>query len=174
MKNYFKSDLKRILSSVPHPEGTSEAYFAIDVILSRLHKIKSTSKIPFEIKITRGSGLELLFNRSVVIYDNTTNIMARIRAPSSNNQSVLISSHWDSGIGSPGASDDGISVVTLLEILNTLVHNDSWIKDLKNDVIFMWNGGEELGLHFHRVFCVYFKVCWVLLCLYSKIHGQRT
>jgi Zn-dependent M28 family amino/carboxypeptidase len=64
-------------------------------------------------------------------------------------QVIPCSQHFPNTLG---ASDDGISVVTLLEVLNTLVHNETWIRELKSDVIFMWNGGEELG----RVLVVFY------------------
>lgn len=88
-------------------------------------------------------------DRNPVYYTNVTNIIARINCPDQRKKNaVMISSHWDTGVGSPGASDDGIGVVAIIEILNLYAHNPQLVSKLQHDVIFMWNGGEELGSNY--------------------------
>lgn len=54
---------------------------------------------------------------------------------------VLVSGHYDSHPPAPGAGDDGISVVAMLEALRVL----SAGQPLRNDLLFLFTDGEELG-----------------------------
>ena len=54
---------------------------------------------------------------------------------------VLVSGHYNSHPPAPGAGDDGISVVAMLETLRAL----SAGQPLRNDLIFLFTDGEELG-----------------------------
>lgn len=54
---------------------------------------------------------------------------------------VLISGHYDSHPPAPGAGDDGISVVAMLESMRVLHARQS----LRNDILFLFTDGEELG-----------------------------
>lgn len=56
---------------------------------------------------------------------------------------LMLSSHFDSVVGSPGAGDDGYAVVVLFELLRVLSLSAD---KLKHGIIFLWNGSEELGL----------------------------
>lgn len=56
---------------------------------------------------------------------------------------LMLSSHFDSVVGSPGAADDGYAVVVLFEVLRVLSQSAD---KLKHGIIFLWNGSEELGL----------------------------
>jgi Zn-dependent M28 family amino/carboxypeptidase len=55
---------------------------------------------------------------------------------------LLLTAHYDSVSTAPGATDDGSGVVTLLETLRTLRSGEP----VKNDLIFLFAEGEELGL----------------------------
>ena len=55
--------------------------------------------------------------------------------------SVLFSSHFDSVSTAPGATDDGMGVVTLLQLVEYFAENRP-----KRDVIFNINNAEEEGL----------------------------
>lgn len=59
-----------------------------------------------------------------------------------------MAAHYDTVPNSPGASDDGAGVVTLLETLRALKAGPP----LKNDVIFLFTDGEEVGLLGARAF----------------------
>jgi hypothetical protein len=69
------------------------------------------------------------------------NIAARIKG-SEEGRDLLLVSHYDSVPNSPGASDDGAGVVTLLETARALRTG----APLKNDVILLFTDGEEVGL----------------------------
>jgi hypothetical protein len=57
-------------------------------------------------------------------------------------KSVLLVGHYDSVPSGPGAADDGSAVATMLETLRALKTGEP----LKNDVIFLFTDGEEIGL----------------------------
>ena len=57
---------------------------------------------------------------------------------------VLISAHFDSAIGSPGASDDGAQVAVALEVARLLA-TGAWAPILPRAVILLFNGAEEFN-----------------------------
>ncbi|HEV2704401.1 MAG TPA: M28 family metallopeptidase [Pyrinomonadaceae bacterium] len=70
-----------------------------------------------------------------------SNIIARLKG-TEGGKAVLLASHYDTVPNSPGASDDGAGVVTLLECLRALKAGPA----LKRDVVFLFTDGEEVGL----------------------------
>jgi hypothetical protein len=54
---------------------------------------------------------------------------------------LLVTSHYDSQATTPGASDGGIAVVAMIESLRVLKARPG----LRNDVVFLFSDGEELG-----------------------------
>ncbi|KAI8347115.1 hypothetical protein B0O80DRAFT_502910 [Mortierella sp. GBAus27b] len=56
-------------------------------------------------------------------------------------EAVLASAHFDSVLIGHGATDDGIGVAVLLEVIRNLIHHP-----VKHNVIFNINNGEEIGL----------------------------
>jgi Zn-dependent M28 family amino/carboxypeptidase len=54
---------------------------------------------------------------------------------------VLITGHYDSATSAPGAADNGVSVAAMLESMRALEAG----KPLKNDTVFLFTDGEELG-----------------------------
>jgi Zn-dependent M28 family amino/carboxypeptidase len=69
------------------------------------------------------------------------NVVATLKG-SETGKSVLLVGHYDSVPTGPGAADDGAAVATMLETLRALKTGES----LKNDVIFLFTDGEEVGL----------------------------
>ncbi|MBW2243945.1 MAG: M28 family peptidase [Deltaproteobacteria bacterium] len=75
------------------------------------------------------------------------NVLARL--PGSHaDTAVLLASHYDSHPAGPGAADDGTGVVVLLEIARALRLDPR----PRNDVIFLFDEGEEQGLIGAQVF----------------------
>jgi hypothetical protein len=69
-----------------------------------------------------------------------SNILVRLQGTDST-QTVLVSGHYDSHPPAPGAGDDGISVVAMLETMRVLRAS----QPLRNDILFLFTDGEELG-----------------------------
>eukprot|EP01083_Nonionella_stella_P066496 175140_1 len=76
------------------------------------------------------------------VYANITNIVARIRPrrKAVSEHALLLSAHFDTAMGSPGASDDCIHIANMLEILRNLAYSDI---ETDHAVIFNFNGAEE-------------------------------
>ncbi|ODN00400.1 Endoplasmic reticulum metallopeptidase 1 [Orchesella cincta] len=60
------------------------------------------------------------------------------------NYSILVNCHFDTKPGSPGATDNMISCVTMLEVIRVLAGENP--TSLRNSIVFLFNGAEELGL----------------------------
>jgi hypothetical protein len=69
------------------------------------------------------------------------NIMVKIDAPDTD-RGVLFMAHYDSNLEGPGAADNMLSVVSLLEAMRSQALN----KNLKKNLYFLFSDGEELGL----------------------------
>lgn len=81
--------------------------------------------------------------------DKPVNIVAKIDG-SEDGKALLIFSHYDSAlVPSPGASDAGSGVVTILETLRAYKASG---KKPKNDIIILFTDGEEVGLDGAKLF----------------------
>ena len=82
------------------------------------------------------------------VYCNVTNVVARLyprhlgdkRDDLESTPSILVNAHFDSFVTSPGASDDGVGVAAMLEVIRAYA-NDGMVK--RYPVIFLFNGAEE-------------------------------
>jgi Zn-dependent M28 family amino/carboxypeptidase len=68
------------------------------------------------------------------------NVIVRVPGTSPTRE-VLITAHYDSFPGAPGAADDGVSVAAMLETMRALKAGPP----LKNDLVFLFTDGEEHG-----------------------------
>jgi hypothetical protein len=73
-------------------------------------------------------------------HGQVSNILVRLPG-SDPTSTVLVSGHYDSHPPAPGAGDDGLSTVAMLESLRVLNAGSP----LRNDVLFLFTDGEELG-----------------------------
>ena len=74
-------------------------------------------------------------------YRNLTNVVARVRGRRPNSTcALLISSHFDSAIGSVATSDANAEIAIMTELLRLFLHDP-----LDVDVVFNFNGGEDRG-----------------------------
>lgn len=76
-------------------------------------------------------------------YTNVTNIIVRLSCPldsqnpddrSCEDNAVLLNSHFDTTLGSPGATDDGSGTAVMMDIIRVLSRRD-W-RDYKNSIVF--------------------------------------
>ncbi|KAI3966619.1 hypothetical protein MKW92_024597 [Papaver armeniacum] len=101
-------------------------------------------RIEIEETVVAGSFKMLFLGHSISFaYRNHTNIVARISSTKSRDTdtSVLINAHFDSPLGSPGASDCASCVASMLEVARLTV-DSSWVPP--QPVILLFNGAEEL------------------------------
>lgn len=70
-----------------------------------------------------------------------SNILVKLDA-SDTEEGVMFVSHYDSVEAGPGASDDGISVASMLSVIEETIKRN----ELSNDMYFLFTDGEEIGL----------------------------
>jgi hypothetical protein len=96
----------------PRVTGSSQAAAAVQTLGRELHSIAAlatASGATLEVEeVTSGEGsFETDFLEGFTdVYQNIISIVARLSWPTSRREAVLLSSHFDSFPGSPGASDD--------------------------------------------------------------------
>lgn len=114
-----------------HPTGSAANKNMRDRIIAQLKKSK------LEPIIQAKNQCSLFSSRCADI----ENIIA-IRKGTSDGDALLLVTHYDSVRRAPGASDSMAAVAALLENANQLAQASS----MKNDIIFLFTDGEELGM----------------------------
>ncbi|RKP09014.1 hypothetical protein THASP1DRAFT_14820 [Thamnocephalis sphaerospora] len=121
----------------PHPQNSRDndriRQYLIDELL-RLRDQAVAMGRPAE--FTNSTVLE-----SMGMFYHDQNLILRLPGTQSN-ESILLSSHYDSVHTSYGAFDDGISVATMLETIRALIHRPQ----TRYGLTFLINNGEEMGL----------------------------
>lgn len=124
----------QIIAQRPHPIGSAEHAAVRDYIVSELNRLGLAAEVQKAVGISPRTGGG---NRAGAVQ----NIIARMRG-TGQGEAVMLAAHYDSGPNSPGASDDGAGVATLLETARAL----KAAPPLKNDIVFLFTDGEEAGL----------------------------
>lgn len=114
-------DHLKIIAQKPHPSGSAESAQVREYLLAQLASL----------------GLQTEVQQTKVV----TNILARMKGTGSG-KAVLLVGHYDTVPHSPGAGDDGMAVVSMLETLRALKAGTP----PRVDVIALFTDGEELGL----------------------------
>lgn len=123
-----------VISRKPHPVGSLEHADVRNYLLQEL----SGSGLQPEVQET-----SVLSNKWGGLRAATVrNVVARLGGTGGGGKALLVVSHYDTVPTAPGASDDGASVATMLETVRALKAGAA----LKNDTIFLFTDGEELGL----------------------------
>ena len=131
----------RIVAKQPHPMGSPANAAVRDYLVSEL----------------RGLGVAPQVQRATAAYypipgllqaGRSENVLARLPGSDPSGKAFLLAAHYDSVPTSPGATDDGSGVATMLETLRALQAGPP----LSNDVIFLFTDGEERGLLGARAF----------------------
>lgn len=124
----------RVISAHPHPIGSQEHAVVRDHIYRELSNLGLTPETQKTVAVNTRWG-------SPFATASVQNVLARLKG-TNNSRAVLLVAHYDSVASSFGANDDGAGVVTLLETARALKSAGP----LKNDVIFLFSDGEEVGL----------------------------
>ncbi|WP_196852958.1 M28 family peptidase [Flavobacterium sp. CAN_S2] len=122
------------ISKQPHFVGSANH----EVVANYL--VKELNKLGLETSIQEGYTLSDWGNLV-----KSKNILARIKG-SNSSEALLLLSHYDSAPHSysPGASDAGSGVATILESVRAFLYNKT---PHKNDIIILFSDAEELGLN---------------------------
>lgn len=129
----------RQIAKAPHPTGTRENREVGDYIRQQL----LAAGLQPEVQEADYTDLDHEGYR----VSHVRNIAA-VKKGTVGGKPILLMGHYDSVITGAGASDDGAAVACMLETLRALQAG----APLKNDVIFLFTDGEELGLVGSRAF----------------------
>eukprot|EP00927_Polykrikos_kofoidii_P029739 TRINITY_DN25662_c0_g1_i1.p1 TRINITY_DN25662_c0_g1~~TRINITY_DN25662_c0_g1_i1.p1 ORF type:complete len:902 (+),score=87.36 TRINITY_DN25662_c0_g1_i1:276-2708(+) len=120
---------------------------AVDAVLKHVRgAVSDAGQIEIDVQSASGHFFIDFLGGVTNVYRNLTNIVVRLRGrpngesgQSKEKCALLVSSHFDSAIGSPAASDANAEIAIMVELLRLLAH-----KPPPMDVIFNFNGGEEV------------------------------
>ncbi|KAF4132237.1 Peptidase family M28 [Phytophthora infestans] len=140
--------LKKIMSFGYRPVGTkANEELTPNYLLEQIEAIRATKSegVSVDVDVQRPSGA---FGLDFIaqfqnIYANVTNILVKVSPPDASpdalNNSLMISSHYDAAIGGAAASDDGVNIAIMMELLRLFV-----LSPLKHaTLVFNFNGAEE-------------------------------
>ncbi|KAG7383940.1 Endoplasmic reticulum metallopeptidase 1 [Phytophthora pseudosyringae] len=140
--------LDQIMSFGYRPVGTkANEELTPNYLLEQIEEIRATKPVgvSVDVDVQRPSGA---FGLDFIaqfqnIYANVTNILVKVSPPDASpealNNSLMISSHYDAAIGGAAASDDGVNIAIMMELLRMLVLNPPKHATL----VFNFNGAEE-------------------------------
>ncbi|XP_066140903.1 endoplasmic reticulum metallopeptidase 1 [Euwallacea fornicatus] len=157
-------DLKNLTNIGPRVVGSYEnEVVTVDYLQNRIRAIIQDKHpnqfLEQDLQLTSGAYYLTSRNKAVInTYNKVQNIAVKLSGRNGT-YSVLINSHFDSVPTSPGASDDGINVAAMLEILRILSKDTE--KPLHN-IVFLFNGAEETPLQASHGFITQHK--WAKEC----------
>ncbi len=130
----------RAIAQRPHPTGSVAQAEVRDYLLAELDALGLDSEVQRALSSAR-EGRKVQAVR-------VENVLGRLRGTSGAGRAVLLVAHYDSVPTSPGASDNGAAVGTLLETARALAAGPK----PAHDVMFLFSDAEEIGLHGARAF----------------------
>jgi hypothetical protein len=122
------------ISKQPHFVGSANHEVVANYLVKELNKLGLETSIQVGYTLSDWGNLV-----------QSKNILARIKG-SNSSKALLLLSHYDSAPHSysPGASDAGSGVATILESVRAFLYNKT---PHKNDIIILFSDAEELGLN---------------------------
>ncbi|HXM48133.1 MAG TPA: M20/M25/M40 family metallo-hydrolase [Pyrinomonadaceae bacterium] len=131
----------KVIAARPHPIGSTAAVEVRNYIVDELKKLNLEPEVQTATAAvsTRAGGASAATVR---------NILGRLKGQDPTAKAVMLAAHYDSVPNGNGASDDGSGVVVLLETMRALKAGPP----LKNDIVCLFDDGEEIGLMGARAF----------------------
>jgi hypothetical protein len=121
-----------VIAKEPHALGSEEHERVRAYIESEL------KKAGLEVQVQNAVGVMPKYSSA----GSVENVVARWKGTSAGGKSLVLVAHYDSVPAAPGAGDDGAGVAALLETLRALKAGEK----PRNNIIFLFTDGEELGL----------------------------
>ncbi|KAJ3254880.1 hypothetical protein HK103_006776 [Boothiomyces macroporosus] len=121
--------------------GTPQETKAKEYIIDYINNLKKSSKNEMEVIIQNAHGshrFDFMGEPVIKVYSNVTNIIVRLTCDTCSKDAILLNSHFDSSIVTPGAADDAAGVAIMLELIRLFSK-----KEIKNSIVFLFNGAEE-------------------------------
>lgn len=123
----------KVIARAPHPSGSEENARV------RAYLEQQLQALGMETQTQSGTGI---FSKSdAVLAGHAVNLMGRLKG-TANTKAVMLVAHYDSVANGPGAADDGVGVVAILEAVRAV----KAAGPLKNDLIVLFTDNEEGGL----------------------------
>ncbi|XP_073847635.1 endoplasmic reticulum metallopeptidase 1-like [Musca autumnalis] len=143
--------------------GTVEnEVYAVQFLLNEIEKIKSSSRqelYDIDVDVQYSAGDFELWGMATS-YHNVSNVIVKLAPKTTKSESyLLVNSHFDSEVGTPAAADAGVMIVVMLEVLRVISSSE---KELKNPIVFLFNGAEESKLQGSHGFITQHK--WAPYC----------
>lgn len=129
----------REITREPRPVGSTGHAQTRAYLIDQLHQLG------LEPEVQNTTALRRVNN--TVTSAEVQNVMARIEGTDSS-AAIVLMTHYDSQVHSPGAADAGNGVAAILETVRALLAGPS----LENDVIVLFTDAEEVGLFGARAF----------------------
>ncbi|XP_064542360.1 endoplasmic reticulum metallopeptidase 1 isoform X1 [Drosophila montana] len=159
----------RVVGSIAN-EVTTVQFFRDEVAKVQA---EANDRFEFELDVQQASGAYMHWTM-VNMYQGIQNVVVKLSEKGNTNENyLLINSHYDSVPGSPGAGDDGSMVVTMLEVMRVIAKSD---EPLAHPIVFLFNGAEENPLQGSHAFITqhkWAKNCKALINLDSAGSGGR-
>ncbi|KAG8734211.1 hypothetical protein FRC10_011815 [Ceratobasidium sp. 414] len=139
----------RTVGTKEHAEGEAWLLAQVEKLREQcVEAVRSTSgrKLECEVWRQQGSGthrFDMMGKRVYKTYVDLSNIIVRVSdgTPEGKRYAVLVNSHLDSTLPSPGAADDAVSVGVMLECIRVLTQTPTW--QPVHSIIFLFNNAEE-------------------------------
>ncbi|GJJ06344.1 hypothetical protein Clacol_000535 [Clathrus columnatus] len=135
-----------MITTRPHPFNSRANDAVRSYILSRLNEIDSGTRTALIVDNDIYSNVTWQEGRAGRYFEGN-NILVKIEGRNPELKAVLFSAHYDSVSTAYGATDDGMGVVTLLQLITYFSKNTP-----SRTVVFNINNGEEDGLYGSHAF----------------------
>ncbi|KAJ7509606.1 hypothetical protein B0H11DRAFT_1960274 [Mycena galericulata] len=166
--------------------GTYEHALADDWMVARAEEEKrhcervvkeSGRKLECEVWRQQGSGthrFDMMGKRLYKSYQNLTNIVVRLSdgTEAGKAHALLLNSHLDSTLPSPGAADDALPVGIMLDSIRVLIDTPGWSP--AHAVIFLFNHAEESLQDGSHLFSTQHPIAHTLIRLSRLIEAAGT
>ncbi|KAF8536516.1 hypothetical protein BDD12DRAFT_748261 [Trichophaea hybrida] len=134
-----------------------------DYLLTRIKEIVQENKkngYDGPVEVVDDNDSNVLFagesTTGLTVYFEGTNIIVHIHGTEEGLSPVLVNAHYDSVSTGYGATDDGMAVVSVLQIIQSFTHPDrKGDKRIKRGLVALLNNGEEDYLNGARAFAIH-------------------
>ncbi|KAF2903090.1 hypothetical protein ILUMI_03106 [Ignelater luminosus] len=150
-----RNDLKELLNIGPRTTGSYEnEVLAVDFLKRKIADIQrqahSNQRMQMDVQVSSGSYyLDFRPYGAISAYGKIQNVLVKLHSKKNSKHSLLVNTHFDTVIGSPGGSGAGIMCTIALEILRKLSRLP---EPPEHNIIFLFNGAEETPLQGSHAF----------------------
>ncbi|KAH8297368.1 hypothetical protein KR044_010979, partial [Drosophila immigrans] len=144
---------------------TGSAANEVDAVAFLLDEIEDIRKnmiddyFTLEVDVQQTTGAHTYHSLSEM-YQGVQNVVVKLSSKNSTSDSyLLVNSHFDTVLTSPGAGDDGFMVCTVLEVLRVMATTK---QHFEHPIVFLFNGDEEMGMQASHGFITQHK--WAANC----------